>query len=455
MTNAELELERSAVSRQWATVTAGLLLSSMILLIVDPEWSVRAVSGVGLAVALMSLIAVGSSIEGGFWSIPQTCLLTLCIFHAGALVEFLHSDTPAFLGGQRLLRMPEMPTAVYLSSVGISAFATFAILGYPKDRKESSSPSDVQVRQSVSVVGGVTLVLGCALWFGFARRAGLGVGSNYSDYLESVSGTPVPLFYQLINLALPLAMVRYRTRLNLLVWLVYCLFAVVAFPLGLRGEVLFPAVVAAAVIGLQRPMPSWRQSTAVVLLLLVPIAVVAQTRLTAEQRSTTSISVDPLRGVYEMGGTLYVVAETVRWHQTEEEPFYHGRTYVAPLRDSGKRFVLRDKNYDPSRDMDYMATQVITRVGYFGGSVIAEAYDNFGRTGVIAVMALFGAALGRLSGRAKGSAGALFGAIAAAVMFQQLVRNAFESAPVLALLSLILWLLSLGVAAVQRTLKAT
>src|SRR5690606_24330927 len=123
-----------------------------------------------------------------------------------------------------------------------------------------------------------------------------------------------------------------------------------------------------------------------------------------------------------------VVSESVRWHETQELPYLRGATYLAPARDSFKRFVLRDANYDPSQDMDYMSTQIASRIGPFGGSVIAEAYVNFGRLGVAAILMLFGGLIALLSRRSTESILRLGVCIVLAVGFQQLARNPFESA---------------------------
>lgn len=414
----------------WKAATIALLVVSCGVMLLRPGWTLEQASWYSLVVALAAMVCVGRVVPGGFWSLAQTSLLVLIVFHCGALIEVLRSDTSVFLGNRVMRQLPQSVEAVTVSTASIAAFATGVVLVHRHSPTIRLDGLNETFRKCLSDVASVVCILGCVLWLRFAANAGLGIGTSYSTYLKAIGGTAVASFYYLIALSLPLAMIRYKRPLARVAVLFFGVFAVIGFPLGLRGEVLFTGVVALCVVAMQRRMPGWKVTVAAIVVLLVPIAVVSQTR--QDDVSATGISKDPMQGLYEMGGSLRVVSEVVRWNESEV-PLAMGETYWVPTRDSFRRFILRDKDFDPSTDQGYMATRIITNFGYIGSSIVAEAYLNFGRWGAPAMLLFWGALLSLFARSTDRSVARFAVAIVAATVFQQLVRNAFEAAPVLVL----------------------
>ncbi len=417
-----------------------LLAASLLVMFARPAWTIEEASWYALIMAPLAMVCVGMVIPGGFWSIPQMSLLVLIVFHCGALIEVLISETSQFPGNLHMRGMPESVEAVIVSTGAIMAFAAGAVMLHKDDSTIRLDGLNETFRKCLSDVAAVVCILGCVMWLRFAFEADLGIGASYASYLKAVDGTAVASFYYLIALSLPLALISYKRSLARIAVLFFLAFAIVGFPLGLRGEVLFTGVVALCVVGMQRKMPGWRVTVAAIALLLIPIAVVSQTR--QEGGAAGGVSTDPMQALYEMGGSVRVVSEVVRWSESNGVPLAMGETYVTPSVHTFRRFVLRTVDFDASTDQGYMATRIINQFGYIGSSIVAEAYLNFGRWAAPLMLAMWGALLSWLTRFTDRSVARFAVAVVGATVFQQLVRNAFESAPVLILYGFVIVLMA-------------
>jgi hypothetical protein len=175
---------------------------------------------------------------------------------------------------------------------------------------------------------------------------------------------------------------------------VFGVFSLVIFPLGLRGEVLFPLATALVVVARRRLPLTTGQVAVAALLLLVAITIVKDLRqIGVANAAPSALSGNPLGALAEMGSSLRPVVEVIRWHD-EGEPYMWGATYWAPF-DRAITAILPLWDRPPAdQDPRIMNIVVSDRVGFIGFSVVAEAYRNFGPAGVACVMLLLGLLFG-------------------------------------------------------------
>jgi hypothetical protein len=206
----------------------------------------------------------------------------------------------------------------------------------------------------------------------------------------------------------------------------FVIFSFCALPLGLRGEVFFPLLAAAVVRTKWRKPPSAWITIGAVIVLLFSIAVISDVRQVG-LGSASMASGHPLDGLTEMGQSLRPVSEVVYWHKTGDE-FLNGATYWAPLDRGFCRIIPSAKCLPAEEDERITGTLVMNRVGPIGFSPIAEAYLNFGRTGVVFVMFAIGVLIGSMDKwpvtRARLAA---FGVIYVELLIN--IRNSFIALP--------------------------
>jgi hypothetical protein len=161
---------------------------------------------------------------------------------------------------------------------------------------------------------------------------------------------------------------------------VFAAWAAVAFPLGLRGGVAFPALFAIGLLASQGVIRLSVSKTIVVMTLFFLIsAAVAATRVSTSTASFLE-SLSFVRGIAEVGGSQRPSYEVMKWLATGDA-FRLGETYFAPLERLFLRiFPLWDRPPDEF-DLRLMNVLVLDRVGPIGFSISAEAYYNFGAFG--------------------------------------------------------------------------
>lgn len=428
--------ERTAVP----LAVAITLIAGFALLPLAERASLRMLAVLAVVVSASCLVAVARSSERGVWSLPFVCGLVLIVFHLGALPEFLYADTASLVYIERFIHKPESATAAWISMLAILAFTLGVVLSRVRSEARSGGAQlddgatrARSLRHSFSMVGSGLTVLAVGAWLAFAVKEGLGPRTPYTTYLEVKSAYPLQLLYYVLGLGLTLALVDIRTWPARVAAASFVVFALIAFPLGLRGEVLFPLAVGTTLVAMQRKMPGPRFLAVAAVVLLVPIAVVSQTRQADVDLGQASFS--PLGGLSELGYSLQVVSATVEWHDTLDESYDWGGTYWAPIEDAANRYVLFREVTPESQNEAHMSTQVSSRVGGVGGSIVAEAYHNFTVLGAIVCLFLWGALLGWLNRRARGGGAWVVGAGVDGYIFLLLVRNTFVAVPTVLVLT--------------------
>lgn len=431
------------------------LLSALAALIVFQSELVQDGTGRGALVAIGSLLlAVGTIISAapGRWlSVPMVYLYVFAIFHLGlAPMLALGWEVPDFGNpfGARWITAPKVTEALYTVAVSMLCFALGVRAGRATGRRRGSEHPDKAPGASFAAEGRCAMVaLGTAIvgvigWFVFVfSRGGTAafVGS-YASYIDATASGALPQLYLLITMAAALtAVVPHHPRARPAA-LLLALFAVVALPVGLRGEVLFPLAAATAVIAKRRVLRvrpyRW---LAIGLVLLSVVALGRSVRTTGiAGLGDQALDVNPVHGMAELGYSLRPVAEALAWQAGIDEPA-HGRTYLRPLERGASRAVPWLEVPPAEDDTLLMNVLVLRRIGAIGFSPVAEGVVNFGLVGAAGFLALVGAVLGFLDRRSPTTANL---ALVAIVLVPLLVntRNAFVPMPLQLALGSLAWL---------------
>ena len=428
---------------------AGLLASAAILvlllifggvLVELPLWPLCVIASA--CTILLSLLAFADS-RRGVWSAPFAYLAVFWVFHFGLVFSYAIGTSLVEDEARHIYAWffyAQARAAIVQACLGLAAFVTGAyavslarrfVGGAEGPAWRADAPGDAVLRHDLTWAGLLCVALGAAGWVAVSVAQG-GVGllvSDYETFLSTTARMPPTMAYFAIGVGMTLLALGERGSVRLAGFAVFGAWALVAFPLGLRGEVLFPLVTALVVAARRRLPLSTVRVTVLALGLLVAIALVKDLRQTgvANAGGTSSESVNPLAALTELGSSLRPVYEVVTWADQGEEPMY-GATYWAPFDRAVTGVVPLWKRVPAEQDDRIMNVVVARRVGQIGFSVVAEAYRNFGQAGVIVVMALIGALLAWMeSWPATPTRAAVLGLVMVELLFQ--VRNDFIAVP--------------------------
>lgn len=411
------------------------------------EMSISTAAMLSTAVGILALIMGSKFLVNGLWSAAGISLVLLILFHLGIFPELIFREYSTSAIVNRWLLSTATVDASFLSSAGILSFLSGAILvqGSSKTRestkneirhstsRESSRPKD-RLGTILGTVGSSFTVIGCFAWMRFAITAGLSPQSNYIDYLNTQENEPfLQLIYYFIGLGMVLACVGSGNFLRKIAFIVFLIFAVWGFPVGLRGEVLFPLASAASILALRRRMPGSRLSIIVATLLLMLIAAVSVSRQQGIDKLTDITTYSPLAALAELGSSIRVVNVMSEWHSSGGYEWAGIWPYWNPTADAVLRLVFRVAP-DPYHLETYLSSQIAENVGQIGGSVLASAFHSFGPIGMIVLMSMWGLTLTLVEVKAHENIlmAALLGGLTFG--FQQQIRNDFASLPVIAIL---------------------
>lgn len=382
-----------------------------------------------------AVLAIGLLVRraaAGFWAITTIFAVVIAVFHVGMALFALLGIPPEIDGEEAPWFYSDLtPVAMWLVALAMLAYALAVCLVPPRRAQPGRPPAERPPTSKPISVAGMLLVVGnVLLWIGLTAMT-LGPTfflSSYNDYLGATATLPFDYILPWLGLGMALTGAgdeRRQTRISLGA---FALFALLAFPIGLRGEVLFPL---AAYVGLRarrHAMPGavWVVISAVVLLSV--IGVVKDLRQVGlDQADQVATSANPLAAVGELGGTINVVEMSLRWHVDNHEPYRGGDTYWGPV----DRLMRQGLGLPyPEADYDYrlMNSEIGAREGPIGGSVVAEAHHNFGTSGVLVVPFLLGLGLALLERiRPHPYVDAVIGVLMLNLLTH--VRNAFTPVP--------------------------
>lgn len=401
--------------------------------------STRVVAG-AVGLAMFALVWICARWSGSIWSVPGIALLIFALFHGGALPELALGGETSLQINERWIYRREAKSAMWLSLIAMTAFVVGVVLmhGLHRPGKEPTGPPvcghpTPRGEAGIRIVGSSLVVLAVGQWFIFAQQYGLTPASRYADYLAVASNAPLQLIYIVAGIGLCFVASVPFGRSSMLAVLAFASFAVVGFPIGLRGEVLFPLAAAAPLIAERVRV----RSGAIVMGGTILLAVSALVSRARQGEPIGIRDLSPLSGLAELGSSLQVVAHVFQWQDELGVSPVAGASYAAPVLDAFSRYALREPVLPESLNSDYMSTQVAQRVGNIGGSVLGEAQYNFGILGAVVILALWGIALTYLGTRLGASVnGRLFAGVVL-FMFMMHVRNSSNSLPTIALLATI------------------
>jgi len=385
-------------------------------------------------------VAVTSSLVAlvGVWTATAVYAAVFWCFHFGLIATLASGyistiDLP--LGDESWVVGPFSGDAAILALAGTLAFASGACFVYwhrgsfDSERDRRLGPE--QTAHPYGLLGSVLVFSSIAGWCFVVLAAGglTGFFASYEEFLQMTSEFSTPLAIIAPALACGVVMtVTGKTGLHRTGAIVaFACFALVALPIGLRTEVMFPAV--AAIVALARfgKSFSWIKAgvLGVAMLLLIPL--VREVRTVGVSALPQALVSPRLDALVEMGESLRPVEQVVRWH-AEGEPYQHGDSYWAPFERAGARVLPGVKPMAADNDLRLMNVLVLDRIGAIGFSPVAEAYRNFGPVGVVIVLGLLGMALGAIDAiRDRRRA-----VLAIATLYPPLlinIRNSFVSVP--------------------------
>lgn len=382
------------------------------------------VAGWVLCVALLA-----SRGQGGVYSPPAAYVVVFGLFHGGLLLNLVLRGSPGLPDVEiSWFRTGLAPVAATLASIGMLSFTLAA--SWTSSTNAVVRPARPGESRALGILGLGVQFVGIVISFGvILGRGGSGL-SGYSAYLDATRGDGL-LPYGILAVGIgPVLAIAAGGNVRWVAWFLFAGYAVLAFPLGLRGEVLFPlvAMLMVEVRRGRRMRPLWTAGGAVAVMTL--IGIVRQTRAggLGALFSTSTVG-SPMDAVAEMGYSLRPTVVVLGWH-SRGEPLRGGNTFLAvPARVLEK--VLGQGT--PEFDTRLFNVEVLSRVGPIGGSPVAEGYHNFGPAGVIGLMVLLGLLVAVLTRNDRTPThDAFFGAIFVILLIQ--VRNAFAPVPVQILL---------------------
>lgn len=310
-----------------------------------------------------------------------------------------------------------------------------------KDARQEKMPGKYSNQDEVLTLAGFLLVVIPVLaWFTITISHG-GVGLLTGSYETFLKATAAYLsggyFYFPIGWGLIMLTVASASQLRRLGFAVFALFALVALPLGLRGEILFPIFSSLAVAGMRGMHLTLKKTLILGFCLLCAITALRQIRhVGIDAVSMSEVTVTPFDSLAELGASIRPVVEVVSWAGSGED-FIYGQSYWAPI-DRTMVYFVPGWTRPPLLEDDRLLNLLVQkRVGPIGFSPVAEAYRNFGKFGVVIIMFLTGLLLARIDLLPPTQTNQL---IAGFIFFPLLVqvRNAFIFVPANIALGLVL-----------------
>lgn len=407
-------------------LSAALLLNIVKYSLVD--WDNRTLFLYASTLTVGSLIYVALVSNRNLFSASFMYLLIFSLFHSGLYFAYamgLEEPTSYLLtySGRLAVILVVIGTLAYCAGVSAAYFfggsAPFCRIKNPE-----------KLGGAFEWTGLILMILSVGIWFFEAIRAG-GIGifqAAYLDFLSATEGSYTGWAYYGLGLAMVFLGTCEPSRLRRGGFALFGLFALVAFPLGLRGEVLYPLTAALVVMGVRKAPFSTGKALIIGLLVLCAITGVRQIRSTGVgEISGQQVSFAPSEALAEMGSSIRPVVKVIRWSQSGD-PFIYGQSYWAPF-DRAFVYVLPGWTRPPAQDDSRLLNVLVQkRVGPIGFSVIAEAYRNFAAPGVTIVMFLIGFGFGRMDRWPHTLIGqTVTGVILVAFLIQ--IRNAFTQVP--------------------------
>lgn len=163
-------------------------------------------------------------------------------------------------------------------------------------------------------------------------------------------------------------------------WIVFLIWALFAFSLGIRGPVLFPLSLSLAILV---SVYNYKITmTKFFLILTVLCFSITYKFFSRSDISFEILDINPLMAFQEMGSSLRPVNEVNYWLDAGIYKHQYGLTYIAPIE---RAFISVFPLYEIPigiEDTRLMNVAITKNAGPYGFSILAESYINFGFIGV-------------------------------------------------------------------------
>lgn len=382
---------------------------------------------------LLVAIIMANSLPKGIWSICYIYFIVFGIFHGGLILVNsvnLITDHDTLYQISFWFYNEQTENAIHMINLAFLGFGLGAMLFSRAVKTESNIiPPDKSFNRRLYHIGGIILVIMILLFFLVA--AATGAIYSYGSYLQVVDSIPLVgiIFtynYVFISLALVLVAVAYDKEFGYGYFIVFGLWALFAFKLGLRGEVMFPCAVTACMLGKKGRVMNGFLLLALVFVFLISAGIVKNARVSGNYEGGADFN--PLNAVAEMGSSLRAVQEVIDWRSKGDELLL-GASYWAPIERQLALFVPQLDRLEAEKDDRLLNVKVINVAGPIGFSPVAEAYINFGEKGVLIIFFLFGGFMAKLDNIASSTKADILIGVSLAPLFI-MIRNSFAHVPV-------------------------
>lgn len=376
----------------------------------------------------------------GMWSICFIFLAVVGVFHVGlVLANAVNGITDEDILYQisRWFYTVETDNAIHVVNLAMIGFSLGAILCSKYALEVNDLASDnIAYRKRLFHIGGALLVIFVLIFF--AITIFTGAIYSYGAYLKVMSENPLfalifSYLYFFIGIAFVFVCVSYRRQFGYFYFAIFALWALFAFKIGLRGEVMFPSAVAACMLGRKgAPIRGWILAILVITFLIIT-GIVKNARVSGDY--SQDMGVNPLNAVAEMGSSLRAVQETIKWRKNENFQLLYGGSYWAPIERQLALLVPQLERIDVDKDGRLLNIVVQKKAGPIGFSAIAEAYINFGEKGVIVVFFMLGWLMAKLDSSSSTIRNDILIGVGLLPLFVT-IRNSFIHVPVQIILGL-------------------
>jgi O-antigen polysaccharide polymerase Wzy len=362
--------------------------------------SIRVAAWVACLTVVSSVVAVVKSNPQRPISLGSVYASLFGVFHIGLLIPIALGARPQLLNpvDGSWVTAPGFAGAAIVAAIAQCSFT----LGYFIRRGTNVGPAKAAKFENVldhreaidgpGTAGILLLTVGVSLWIYNALSTGVNViGVSYGDYLSRTASTAMPLSQLLIGFGLGVVSASRHQKARRLALVIFTLWALPAFTLGLRGEVIIPAS-AYLVVAARRHFIRLRPWMGIVSIgVLAAGSAVRAVRQFGIFHSTAGVQVfNPLDGITELGYSIRPLVTVINFHELHGEPFVGIATYLAPFRRLIDGRLLGGKVTAVADDPVVFGSMINRRIGPIGGSPAAEAYWVGGVLGTVCVMILIG-----------------------------------------------------------------
>ena len=385
----------------FSCLAAGVAAVIVLGLTDEQDFVQMSVAALVVTLSCVSLVALRWGAD--FSRAPLFWIVLFCFFHFGLVwtLGLLGEDRVAQVSSTALywIHTPYLRPAVTVAAIGALVYSLVVAASAPRTTNRGlavvQDPDQSRQRRTLSRAGLLLQVLGVAvLAYTIVRNGGLGLLSGgYLAFLESAQDSTTGYAIWAVGVGSSLTQVG-TSNVRRLGLGVFVGFAVVLFPLGLRGSVLFPAAVLFATRSLIGRRVRGPVLVTAAVLALAGSAIVRSTRV-GRQSSDSGVLDGVVSTITELGFSIRPTAEALRWANTGQEPTWFVSFVAVPLR--LVESLTGWHGGPPTPDYRLFNVKVNDLVGAIGGSPVAEGYDAAGTVGVAVVLGVIGFVLSRVA----------------------------------------------------------